>query len=333
MRAACSLLALMLAFLARTAGAAPAPASLEPGEAERLLVVSPHPDDETLGAGGLVQRVLARGGSVDVALVTAGDGYVEAVVHETGLLRPRPAQFVAYGERRLLEARAALHALGDDRIKLEFLGFPDGGLMGLLREHWRRIHPERSLTTGVADPPYTDAVEPDVPYAGSDLRRELTRILEHARPTIVVLPDPLDRHPDHRATGLFTLLAIEEWTSKKNRPGPMPRLLAYLIHWPGWPPGWDDSAPTPSVSVVTLTLPADLPAAGAARPLLTLTDAEVATKRAALARYTSQQEVMAPLLAAFIRRTEPFTELSAAVLQGVGEMVERSAEPQPLKAR
>ena len=59
---------------------------------ERLLVIAPHPDDETLGAGGLIQRVLERGGTVRVVLVTAGDGYVEAVVHETGLPRPRPSQ-------------------------------------------------------------------------------------------------------------------------------------------------------------------------------------------------------------------------------------------------
>src|SRR5450759_1369438 len=28
----------------------------------RLLVIAPHPDDETLGAAGLIHRVIARGG-------------------------------------------------------------------------------------------------------------------------------------------------------------------------------------------------------------------------------------------------------------------------------
>src|ERR687886_586162 len=32
----------------------------------RLLVFSPHPDDETLGTGGLIQRVLSAGGTVKV---------------------------------------------------------------------------------------------------------------------------------------------------------------------------------------------------------------------------------------------------------------------------
>src|SRR6266566_5536117 len=72
--------------------------SVERGE--RLLVIAPHPDDETLGAGGLIQRVLSAHGTVGVVLVTAGDGYVEAVRYETGELRPRAPVYVAYGERR-----------------------------------------------------------------------------------------------------------------------------------------------------------------------------------------------------------------------------------------
>lgn len=72
------------------------------GTGERLLVVAPHPDDETLAAGGLIQRVLMRGGAVRVVLVTAGDGYIEAVSHETGRPRPRPAEYLgAYAKRAL----------------------------------------------------------------------------------------------------------------------------------------------------------------------------------------------------------------------------------------
>jgi len=74
---------------------------LEIKQGERLLVVAPHPDDETLGAGGLIQRVVARGGEVRIVLVTAGDGYVEAVTHETGQLRPAASAYIGYGERRL----------------------------------------------------------------------------------------------------------------------------------------------------------------------------------------------------------------------------------------
>lgn len=40
---------------------------------QRLLVLSPHSDDETIGAGGLMSRVKAAGGEVFVSVLTVGD--------------------------------------------------------------------------------------------------------------------------------------------------------------------------------------------------------------------------------------------------------------------
>ena len=169
-------------------------------------------------------------GTVRVVLVTAGDGYVEAVRYETGELRPRAPVYVAYGERRLREARAAMRKLGGDRMRLGLLGFPDGGLEQLLQAHWWRDVPERSPTTGAVRPPYPEALDRSVAYDGDDLRRELVRVLRETRPTTVAFPDPLDRHPDHSATGVFVLLALGD---RLARDGRLPRLLAYLVHWPG----------------------------------------------------------------------------------------------------
>jgi LmbE family N-acetylglucosaminyl deacetylase len=299
------------------------PSALDVGTGERLLLIAPHPDDETLGAGGLVQRVHTRGGSVRIVLVTAGDGFVEAVVHETGSLRPRPTAYIHYGERRLRETRAAVRQLAPDGIRLQFLGFPDGGIEKLLYAHWWRRHPERSPTTWASVPPYNEALEPDVPYDGSDLRRELENILRDVQPTIVVFPDPHDVHPDHRATGLFTMLALTDWRGKDVRaPSAAPRLLAYLIHWPDWPPGWQGMAPQTQTDHVPLVLPARLEREGP-QLVLTLTDQEVANKRAALAKHVTQQEEMAALLAAFVRRTEPFTLIDAVQLEHVTSLVER----------
>lgn len=281
--------------------------AFEPTTAERLLVIAPHPDDETIGAGGLIQRILRRGGSVRVVLVTAGDGYVEAVVQATGLPRPRPAQYVAYGEQRLREARAAVRGLGDGKVRLQTLGFPDGGLVSLLHAHWRRTHPEHSRTTGVAAPPYPEVLDPTVAYDGADLLRELRRVVSETRPTTVVFPHPLDRHPDHHATGLFTLLAIDEWAAEHGTSADrFPRLLAYLVHWPDWPPGWDAATPRPEATHAGLDLPPSFPVRDRARTTLMLSEGEVAAKGRALATYVSQQQVMASLLAAFVRQSEPF---------------------------
>lgn len=287
--------------------------ALDVNAGERLVVVAPHPDDETLGSAGLIQRVLERGGTVRVVLVTAGDGYVEAVVHETGQPRPRPAEYVAYGESRLREARSALRELDGETIRAEhLLGFPDGGIEPLLSAH-TRAHPEQSSTTGASEPPYREAEHPDVRYDGDDLRAALVRCFTDVHPTMIAFPDPLDRHPDHRATGKFVLLAVKGLTHGHQRMRvPMPRLFAYLIHWPDWPPGWDASNPSTLATDATLALPPSFPSRGLHHVVLTLTDKEITAKRRALDRYASQQQVMPALLAAFVRRTEPFTVFTGA---------------------
>jgi LmbE family N-acetylglucosaminyl deacetylase len=300
---------------------------LDVGRGERLLVIAPHPDDETIAAAGLIQRVRAQGGEVRIVLVTAGDGFIEAVAKETGSPQPRPSAFVAYGELRLRETRAVVRALAPDHVRLEVLGFPDGGLDGLLEAHWWRSRPERSRFTGATDPPYDDqALEPDVPYDGDDLRRELVRIIAESRPTIVVLPDPFDRHPDHRATGLFTLLAVRDWANERPKHD-WPQLLAYLVHWPDWPPGWDTAQPLcrPDQG---LDLPKNLKRPGR-RVALALTADEAATKQAAMQRYVTQQEAMGSMLAGFVRCTEPFTELDVKETERVADAIEKGIGKEP----
>jgi len=292
--------------------APPTPAPLVVADRERLLVVAPHPDDEVLGAGGLVQRVLARGGAVEVVLVTAGDGYPDAVRGELGIAAPQAADFVAYGARRIAEARAALAALaptGDGaaangRVRVTALGFPDGALAMLRAEHWPASAPVRSSTTGAADPPYDGLVADDAaPYAGEVLLAEMTRVVARLRPTLVALPDPLDTHPDHATAGLFALAALADARSDA-------RIAAYLVHWPSWPPGWDAASADPAAAAYGLDRPADLPPRGRVAAL-SLTPDEIDGKRRALALHATQQRQMAVYLDAFVRVREPYTLLTS----------------------
>ena len=39
----------------------------------KIAVLAPHPDDESLGTGGLIQQALAAGAEVRVIFVTDGD--------------------------------------------------------------------------------------------------------------------------------------------------------------------------------------------------------------------------------------------------------------------
>jgi hypothetical protein len=124
----------------------------------------------------------------------------------------------------------------------------------------------------------------------------------------------------------FTLLALKYLMENSNwSDANMPRLLAYVVHWPNWPPGWDARTPDPGATRDLLELPADFPDRGLAGTILRLTEAEVASKNNALAEYTSQQRQMQALLAAFVRGSEPFTVFTADELR----RIERSSSARP----
>jgi LmbE family N-acetylglucosaminyl deacetylase len=285
------------------------PAPLLIAQAERLLVIAPHPDDETLGTAGLAQRVLAHRGTVRTVVVTAGDGYIEAVRQRTRKAQPAPWAFLRYGELRIREALSAAHVLSK-RIRLGVLGFPDGMLAPLLAAHWDHVKPGRSATTHREAPPYAAARDRFSSYSGHDLRARLMQIMQETRPTLIAFTDPIDQHPDHRATGLFALLATSDYVRQSG--AAWPRLMAYVIHWNMWPYELDGRMyPLYRVDRDRRRgFPADLPAREQARACLTLTDSELVAKQAALAEYRTQQSEMAPFLAGFVRRSECFSQNS-----------------------
>ena len=114
----------------------------------RLVVFAPHPDDETLGAGGLIKRVADLGGSLEVVFVTNGDGYQAAAQTRFHVADVDRENFVAFGQLRQREAIRALRALGVRPGRERFLGFPHGGLFSLFDEHWRPNTPYTSPYTG-----------------------------------------------------------------------------------------------------------------------------------------------------------------------------------------
>jgi LmbE family N-acetylglucosaminyl deacetylase len=300
------------------------------GVGERLLVLAPHPDDETLGAAGLAQRVLAQAGTVRTLIFSAGDGFVEAVQQRTGRRRPNPEAFLSYGQLRIREALSVGQVLGAGRIRLNVLGFPDGGLLPLLFAHWDNTHPERSSTTRRHTAPYREALDRYLVYSGSNLHFEMLRVLRDFRPTLVAFTDPLDEHPDHRAVGLFALLATGDFM--RGRSGPWPRLFSYLVHWRHWPPDSGDFLASQHLVDEPLPLPDDLPARQQLRSCLTLSDEEMTRKQAAMAEYRTQQLVMPVFLAAFVRRTECFSINTAVDANSAGTAI-RSQSLEPRSGR
>lgn len=98
---------------------------LAPLHARRLVVVTPHPDDEVLGAGGLIQKALAEKVLVEIVAVTDGEA-------------SHPHSAVAPGldlaARRSRETVTALRRLGWDTPVVTRLHLPDGDVATRRRE-------------------------------------------------------------------------------------------------------------------------------------------------------------------------------------------------------
>ena len=145
---------------------------------DAVVVVAPHPDDETLGAGGLVATAADAGLPVHVLLVTLGE-------------RSHPDSRTTTAEElaavRAVEAGAALRAL-HPAITSESLGVPDVGLRErpeVLREALvRRLDatPGRSLVVA----PWRGDGHRDHRVAG-----EVAEAVTDARPDVELLSYPV----------------------------------------------------------------------------------------------------------------------------------------------
>jgi len=283
---------LMLAAPAASVSAdgVPLPRMPLPGARDRLLVIAPHPDDESLCCAGLLQQAIAHGAAVGIVWITAGDGFeLDAVVVEH-TISPGSGTMQRLGKQRLREAHAAADQLGVPRASQYVLGYPDRGVEELLGPYHDRSY--RSPYTASTTVRYADAVSPGAQYNGADLERDFEQVIADFRPTLVLAPAPQDLHPDHRASGELARRVL-------GRRGDSVELRYWIIHARGWPR--------------PLGLRQDLPLAppDAAAELqwesLPLRADERTRKLAAIDEHRSQLEVMAPLMRAFVRSNEIFT--------------------------
>jgi LmbE family N-acetylglucosaminyl deacetylase len=168
------------------------PAQCELPAGKKLMVLAPHPDDESIGCGGLIAKWLADGREALVVFLTNGAmGSPEARCAGSEGERQREVQSRLVDLRRT-EALQAMQALGG--AQSIFLDFPDG----------------------------------EVPKFLDGLAEKLAGIINSFRPDVIALPFVLDRHPDHRATTPMLLRAM----SLTNGLSPAIAFLAYEVWSP-----------------------------------------------------------------------------------------------------
>jgi LmbE family N-acetylglucosaminyl deacetylase len=152
--------------------------------AERVLVLAPHMDDETIGCGGAVALHVQAGASVEVAFLTDGRHGSSTLQSLTGEAR-RIEENRVIGLRKQ-EAQQALATLGVQSVS--YFDLEDGTLQ-------------------------TDAT----------VVARVRDLLEKQQPQIVYVPCFLEQHPDHYAASrilleaatdsmAFQCLAYEVWT-------------------------------------------------------------------------------------------------------------------------
>lgn len=89
---------------------------------QNALIIAPHPDDEALGCGGMIHRMVNQGRDVHVVILTGGEKSLAEVDDEE-----------LKSTRRRLALQAAIHlGLAEDNI--HFLAYPDGGVSAACSE-------------------------------------------------------------------------------------------------------------------------------------------------------------------------------------------------------
>jgi LmbE family N-acetylglucosaminyl deacetylase len=183
-----------------------------------LLVLAPHPDDETLGFAGLIDAYRRAGKPVHVVVVTDGDAYCEAcrfwknssvagpMCTAEELSNFATSEIDSLAEVRRSESAAAAAILGGSAPR--FLGYPDTGLAAA----WRNSNAGKTAeplhrsdfsrctscdSCGYAEGPQT-ALTADTLAASL---REL--IASQPVGALIATTHWLDGHPDHAALGNF----------------------------------------------------------------------------------------------------------------------------------
>jgi len=163
---------------------------------ERVLVFAPHPDDETLATGGLLQHAREVGSAIRTVFITDGDNNPWPQRALERRWRIQQADRSRWGARRRTEALAALATLGVPPEGAMFLGYPDQGLTQLLFSR------EEKVSQAIAS------------------------LVAEWRPSLLIVPSARDCHPDHSAIALLVRRAL----TRLGAACPPFMELGYLVH-------------------------------------------------------------------------------------------------------
>jgi LmbE family N-acetylglucosaminyl deacetylase len=162
----------------------------------RLMLIAPHPDDESVACGVVLQRAVRAGAAIGVIYITDGENnpWPQRVIESKWRLNA--ADRTRWGRIRRGEALTALGRLGVEPAAARFIGLPDQKLTALLARDARFV-----------------------------LKR-LASMINQWGPTHLIFPSHFDRHPDHSAVAVMIQLILPELVSN----GITPSAWTYAVH-------------------------------------------------------------------------------------------------------
>jgi len=256
---------------------------------DRILIMAPHPDDESVATGGLIQDALDKKIPVHVVFFTYGDFNVWSYTVFQKIPMLTPSQALNLGEIRHGEALNAIKNLGLSEANVTFLGYPDYGTSEILYYHWRESLPYAGILTRKTSVPYSTALNPDSPYKGESIMSDIESVINDFNPTKIFVSHPDDHHPDHRALFVFTTVSL--WDMERNI-----EVHPYLVHYRQWPsplgyyPGYFLNPPSYDDGITWKELP--------------IPYRDTMTKYSALKNHVTQYESNKKYLNSFIRTNE-----------------------------
>ncbi|MGQ9463970.1 MAG: PIG-L deacetylase family protein [Candidatus Fervidibacter sp.] len=255
---------------------------------DRVAILSPHPDDETLGCAGLIQKLLQQGIMPFLLVVTNGDGFDASIYIKLHEVQIKLEDRKTYVKMRQAETLSAMGKLGLPSSHVTFLNFS-----------------ERTIAN-------------DWLWEGDDkFVKELADRLEQIQPTTVILPSRYDDHPVHAVVcslGWAALLKI----IAEGKLAQMPRVFEFLIHYGEFPrpQGFNPSLELLPPSNLLLT---------ARWYYLPLPEEVRQRKWEALKQYRTQQLPLTwRFLKSFVRANELFSEPFPLLVQPDRAMEPRS---------
>ncbi|AEG18490.1 PIG-L deacetylase family protein [Methanobacterium paludis] len=246
------------------------------GHSNKVLVVAPHPDDETIANAGIIRYCVKNKIPVHVVVVTNGEN------------------FRATGIERHSESMTAMKKLGLKSDAVTFLDYPENSA-SLFNQNWGYNNLFKD-ENGTSHSTNSFAYELNAPYCGENLEKNLKQIIEDFQPTIIIYPDGNDKNPDHWTTSAFVDYATNKlnYTCKK---------YGYLTHtysqWP-YPRSYNPDTylvPPPELSNQSWVV-------------FPLNGVDESLKFDAIKSYSSQITPDASYIIAFVKKNELFSVYS-----------------------